>query len=264
MIDVRYTEAPARRAELLRRLENDGYVASASVAAEFGVSEMTIRRDLRQLDLEGLARRVVGGASRTQGGTAFEDRDATAAAAKRAIAALAAEVVARLAGPDPVIALDAGTTVAPLVGHLPSGTTVVSHSAPVIAACIDRGDLPLIALGGEYQPRTRAFGGSGTRAALETLAVDVAVLSATAVTDSGILCAVDVDADVKRAMATSAAHTVLLADHTKLAARAPIRVGPLDLVELLVTDDRAPAERLRAVRAAGVDVVVAETAEAHA
>lgn len=254
---MRYTEAPTRRLELLRRLEQDGYVASAAAADEFGVSEMTIRRDLRQLDLEGLARRVVGGASRAQSGEPFEDRDASASLAKQAIAERAAEVVVRLAGPDAVVALDAGTTVAPIVAHLPAGTTVVTHSAPVIAAVIERGDLPLVALGGEYQARTRAFGGSTTRSALDTLVVDVAVLSATAVTPSGVLCAVDVDAEVKRAMAASAASTVLLADHAKFAARAPIRVGPLDVVDVLVTDDGAPRDRVAALTAAGVEVVIA-------
>ena len=60
---VRYTDAPARREELLRRLSVEGYVSSSRVAEELGVSEMTIRRDLRQLEADGLARRVVGGAS---------------------------------------------------------------------------------------------------------------------------------------------------------------------------------------------------------
>ena len=57
---VRYTDAPARRDELLRRLATEGYLSSSRVAEELGVSEMTIRRDLRQLAAEGLARRVVG------------------------------------------------------------------------------------------------------------------------------------------------------------------------------------------------------------
>ncbi|WP_186317656.1 DeoR/GlpR family DNA-binding transcription regulator [Curtobacterium sp. 9128] len=261
---MRYTEAPARRLELLRRLESDGYVASAVAAEEFGVSEMTIRRDLRQLDLEGLARRVVGGASRTLSGEAFEDRDASATVAKQSIAELAADVLLRLTGPEPVVALDAGTTVAPIVAFLPAGTTVVSHSAPVIAAAIERGDLPVVALGGEYHPRTRAFGGSATRAALETLALDVAVLSATAVTPAGVLCAVDVDADVKRAMAAGAERCVLLADHAKFAARAPIRVGPLDLVDVLVTDADATDDQVGPLRAAGLEVLRAPASGAPA
>src|SRR3954469_1814060 len=106
---VRYTEAPARRAELLRRLGSEGYVSSAALAEEFGVSEMTIRRDLRQLHSEGHARRVTGGASLPTGGmrgTSFEERDLSAAAEKAAIAAACAE---QLAGAG-TVALDAGTT----------------------------------------------------------------------------------------------------------------------------------------------------------
>ena len=134
---MRYTEAPARRAELLRRLGSEGYVSSAALAEEFGVSEMTIRRDLRQLHSEGHARRVTGGASLPAGGqrgASFEERDLSAAAEKAAIAAACAE---HLAGVD-TVALDAGTTVAGVAALLDPGTTVVSHSMPVLATCTER------------------------------------------------------------------------------------------------------------------------------
>jgi DeoR/GlpR family transcriptional regulator of sugar metabolism len=151
---VRYTEAPARREELLRRLSVDGYVSSASVAEEFGVSEMTIRRDLRQLHLDGHARRVAGGASLPSGisrGTPFEERDRQASLEKSAIAGLCAELL-RGAG---TVAFDAGTTAATVAALLDGGVTVVSHSVPVIAVCSDRDDIELIGLGGRYDRTTR-------------------------------------------------------------------------------------------------------------
>lgn len=251
---MRYTEAPARRDELLRRLEAHGYVSSARLAAELGVSEMTIRRDLRQLHLAGLASRVLGGASLPGGrGTPFEERDKAGAADKRAIAAAC---VPLLVGAG-TVALDAGTTVAPLAGLVQAGTMVISHSVPVIDACSRRTDVGLIGVGGLYQPDTRAFAGPPARAALEQLSADVAVLSATAVDASGVLCTNPLDAEIKRAMAGISARTVLLVDHTKLPARAPIRIGPLTLVDTIVTDAYAPAVVLDEFRAAGVQVVVA-------
>jgi len=251
---VRYTEAPARRSELLRRLESNGYVSSARLAAELGVSEMTIRRDLRQLHVAGLASRVLGGASLPGGrGTPFEERDRAGAADKRAIVAACVPLLAD-AG---TIALDAGTTVAPLASLVQAGSTVVSHSVPVIDACSARDDVGLIGVGGLYQPDTRAFAGPAARAALEQLSVDVAVLSATAVDASGVLCANPLDAEIKRVLAGVSARTVLLVDHTKLGARAPIRVGALTLVDTLVTDASAPTVVLDELRGAGIQVVVA-------
>ncbi len=254
MSAVRYTEAPARREELARRLRAEGYLGSATVARDLGVSEMTIRRDLRQLELDGLARRVVGGARLADGaGIPFEERTRTGAWQKRSIAARAVEVL----GAASTVALDAGTTVAPLGALLPAGTTVVTHSVPAITACAGRDDLELISLGGVYQTETRAFAGPTTRAGLEALSVDVAVLSTTAIDDVGVLCASVLDAEIKRGMSAIARRTVLLADSSKFRARASIRFGALSMIDTLVTDAEVTDEELERMRAAGIEVVVA-------
>jgi DeoR/GlpR family transcriptional regulator of sugar metabolism len=251
---VRYTEAPARRDELLRRLATEGYVSSARLADDLGVSEMTIRRDLRQLALEGLARRIPGGASLPHlgHGLPFEERDRSGSAEKRAIASACLPLLDGAA----TIALDAGTTVAPLAGLVRPGVTVLTHSAPVIASATSRDDLELIAVGGVYQRETRSFAGAGARRAIADYSVDVAVLSATAVDASGVLCANSLDAELKQELARVSAVTVLLVDHSKLGARAPIRFGALDLIDILVTDDGADPDDLRQLTEAGVRVVV--------
>jgi DeoR/GlpR family transcriptional regulator of sugar metabolism len=233
-------------------------VSSAQIADELGVSEMTIRRDLRQLALEGLARRVGGGATLLPADAAapFEERDRSAADAKSAIARACAALISEAS----TIALDAGTTVAGLAPLLPSGVTAVSHSVPIITACTARDDLELIAVGGSYRHDTRSFAGSIARAALATVAVDIAVLSATAIDRRSVMCANTLDAEIKQGMASIAGTTVLVADHTKLGARAPIRFGALDLVDIVVTDSLAPTEITDAIAEAGVRVVVAQAA----
>jgi DeoR/GlpR family transcriptional regulator of sugar metabolism len=252
---VRYTEAPARRDELLRRLAAEGYVSSSRLAADLGVSEMTIRRDLRQLAADGHARRVPGGASLlgTANGAPFEVRDQVGGAEKRSIATACLALLTDAA----TVALDAGTTVAPLAQLVAAGTMVVTHSAPIISACIDRDDIELIAVGGEYQRQTRSFAGPVARHCLDTLSVDVAVLSATAVDASGILCANTVDAEMKQGMAAIARTRILLIDHSKFGARAPIRVGRLDLVDVIVTDNAVDRDAVARLVAAGVRVVIA-------
>jgi DeoR/GlpR family transcriptional regulator of sugar metabolism len=252
---VRYTEAPARRGELLRRLSAEGYVSSARLADEFGVSEMTIRRDLRQLALDGQARRVIGGASLPDlgHGLPFEERDRSGSAEKRAIAAACLPLLDGAA----VIALDAGTTVAPLAALLRPGVTVLTHSAPVIAAATQRDDIELIGIGGVYQRETRSFAGSAARRTIAEHSIDVAVLSATAVDSTGVLCANALDAELKQELARAARTTILLVDHSKLGARAPIRFGPLDLIEVIVTDAAAEPDDLIFLAAAGIRVVLA-------
>ncbi len=260
---MRYTDAPARREELLRRLARDGYVSSQRAAAELGVSEMTIRRDLARLHDDGLARRVTGGASLPGGtgpgqpagaaATPFDQRSRAGAAEKRAIARACA---AYLAGTS-TISLDAGSTVAALARQLAPGSAVVTHSVPVMALCAEREDLDLIGLGGAYQPATRSFAGPATRAALADLAVDVAVLSATGVDAAGAYSTSALDAEVKQALRACARRVVLLVDHSKIGVTAAIRFTSLTGVDVVVTDEGVAPDDLATLRAGGPEVVVA-------
>jgi DeoR family fructose operon transcriptional repressor len=252
---MRYTGAPQRRAELLRRVGAAGYLSSAAVAAELGVSEMTIRRDLRELAAQGLVNRVAGGASALVApGAPFEARRSAAPVEKLAVARAAAGLL----DDAHVVGLDAGTTVTELAGLLPGGLTVATHSVPVITTCAERDDLELIALGGSYHAKTRSFSGPITRAALSQLALDVAVLSAAAAGPAGVYSADVWDADTKQVMAGVADRLVLLLDSGKLGRRAPIRFLDLDLFDTVVVDSGVSTEHLATLRAAGPEVVVAE------
>lgn len=256
---MRYTEAPTRRAELLRRLSAEGYVSSGEVADELGVSDVTIRRDLHRLEREGLARRVAGGASVPTTGiptdsdaVPFDERDQSGAAQKRAIADLAARVLA-----GPTLALDAGTTIAAFAAALPAGVTVITHSVPVVTLLVDRDDIDLICIGGSYQRQSRSFAGASAEASLDDLSADIAVLSATALDQRGIASANAMDAPMKRALAGIAGQVVVLAESRKIGVRAPIRVGPLSLVDTVITDDGVTESQLALLRDAGIDVLVA-------
>jgi DeoR/GlpR family transcriptional regulator of sugar metabolism len=240
---------------VLRHLIAERYISSARTALELGVSEMTIRRDLQQLEVEGHAVRVVGGARLAAGGTGvpFGERDQLQAAGKLAIARVASEF---LAGAS-VIGIDAGTTVVPLALQVNAGTTIVTHSAPVLSAAWSRNDIDLIALGGVYQPETRSFAGPATQESLSALSLDVAVLSATAVDADAAMCANAFDAQVKQAFARAAQSTLLLVDSSKLGQRAPIRFASLDRVATIITDAGASAEHLAMLRSGSVKVIVA-------
>jgi DeoR family fructose operon transcriptional repressor len=231
---VRYTDAPARRQQLLDRLAASGYVGSAEVAAELGVSEMTIRRDLQRLADDGIARRVPGGASLPGVRTAetFEIRSGSARSVKRGLA----KAAVGLLGDAGTVALDAGTTVAELADLLPEGVGVVSHSLPVVTACAAAGGREVVALGGFYEPSTRSFTGPTTWNAVRELTVDVAVLSCTALDDRGVYSASPVDAEIKRALIEVADRVVVLADRDKVGGRAAVRFASPESVDVVVTD----------------------------
>jgi len=234
---MRYRQADARRTEILRVAARTGYVASAELAGALGVSEMTVRRDIEKLAAEGALERVLGGAWLP--GTArpsFGVRDAQASDAKRAIARLAASLLA-----PGTIGLDTGTTVALVVPALPSDSWVVTHSVPVIHAVEERDDLDLIVVGGVYKRTTRSFVGPAVLHALEGLALDVAVISVAAIDDGWLLGGDSLDAAVKRALIAAARRVIVVADASKIGARAPIRLARLDAVDDIVTDSAGAA-----------------------
>lgn len=253
---MRYTAAPDRRQEVVDRLAASGYVSSATLAGELGVSEMTIRRDLRQLEHEGVVRRVPGGAALpVGGGQAFDERSEREVDTKAAIARAAAAAL----GDAVTVALDAGTTIVHVAPLLSPTVTVVTHSIPVMAACADRGDLGLLGLGGTYQSATRSFAGPATRTVAEQLDLDVALLSAVAVGPDGLYCANPLDAETKQLLALAARRVVVLVDHTKFDARAPLRFMTWAQIDAVVTDERASAETLTWLRASVGEVIIAGT-----
>ncbi|MCM3658260.1 DeoR/GlpR family DNA-binding transcription regulator [Agromyces mediolanus] len=248
---MRYTRAEERRAEVERILAEEGYASSTEVAERLGVSTMTIRRDLQQLEESGRAQRVAGGATIAIRGLPFERRSGAEAAQKRRLAAMAAAEI----GDAAMVALDAGTTVAGIAPLL-EDATIVTHSLPVITAVAGRVGT-LVALGGLFQPDTRAFAGPMAEQAALEVHCDIAVLSATGVTGDALWGTNALDASLKRVLASIADRVLVVADGTKLGARAPLRICETELVDLLLTDDRADPAVCDALRARGIDVRIA-------
>ncbi|MDQ3403384.1 MAG: DeoR/GlpR family DNA-binding transcription regulator [Actinomycetota bacterium] len=234
---MRYSQAPVRRAEILRELSAEGHVSVNRLSGRWAVSEMTIRRDLHELAGQGLLRLVRGGARphRPQDrGLPFPHRTRSNLAAKRAIAVYAAGHL----HPEATIALDSGTTVVELARSIPANLplTVITHSLAAMAILAGRPEIRLIGLGGVYNERTRSFGGPDTRRALRGLRADVLFLAASAVNRDGIACATPWDADTKRALLDVAVRVVVPADATKFRAAAPVAICGLDRVDVLITD----------------------------
>jgi DeoR/GlpR family transcriptional regulator of sugar metabolism len=255
--ELRYTSAPERREEILRRLRETGYVSAPDLGAELAVSERTIRRDLQKLAELGQAELVYGGALAPGGTTPrapFGVRSQARAEQKRAIA----ELALRFVEPGATVGLDAGTTTLGLARLLPADqdVTVVTHSLPAMAVLGERSGTHLIGLGGLHHAPTRAFAGPDTVAAIGRLRLHTFFLAASGLGDAGAYCATPLDAEVKRAFIAVADHVVLLADAAKLRQTAPVPVCGYADVDAFVTDD-AITEAERAALPPGTRLLVA-------
>lgn len=255
---LRYSSAPARRERILELVREASFVSASELGGMLGVSDMTIRRDIRMLADHGLVRAVHGGASRVPdptGGTDFHLRSMQQRDEKRRIAAAAL----RFVQPDTTIALDAGTTALELARLLtgPMRLAVVTSSLPAMVILGDRPGIEVVGLGGILHPESQAFAGPATLAALRHLRVNQLFLAASAIGRGALWCGNAWDAETKRGLITIADEVIVLADATKFGVTAMTRVALLSSAQMLIVDDGITDDQRREVEAEGVRVVIA-------
>lgn len=254
---LRYRDAPGRRAAILDRLRSTGYLTISEVADHLGVSEMTARRDVKRMDEDGEVLSVRGGLRLPPDDTSGSEYTWRASAdteAKAAVGTAAVECVR----PDDVIAVDAGTTAFQLAAHLPPSFagTVVTHSVPVIDLMMDRPEVKAIALGGDVYRPSRALVGSATLEVARGLRVRTFYLGAAAVDERGIYAAADVERNVKHTLMDIADRVVLLIDHHKFGATAPVLLCGWERLAAVVTDQTPPPAIAERLERDGVELVL--------
>ena len=147
-------DAKTRRDRIERRVRTQREIGYAELAAEFDVSEMTIRRDIEALEMLGVVRRVVGGAIALKGKDSepsFETRVANAAEEKRHIAVAVADLI----GSKETLIIDSGSTALAVAKALKGrqlGLTVVTPSLLVALELIDEPGATVVLTGGELRP----------------------------------------------------------------------------------------------------------------
>lgn len=205
-------------------------------------SEVTVRRDVRALEAEGLLDRRHGGAVLPGGFTresGFPQKSHLATAEKTAIADLAAGLVEE----GEAIVVGAGTTTQELARRLARvpGLTVVTNSLLVAQALAHANRVEVVMTGGTLRGSNYALVGSGAEQSLQGLRVSRAFISGSGLTaERGLSTSNMLSASVDRALVQAAAEVVVLADHTKLGTDTMFQTVPTDLITRLVTDEPPP------------------------
>ncbi len=231
----------------------------AELARRYGVSEMTIRRDLEHLERKGLVRRVHGGAV-PAGPRGTEPPYAVRALRRQAAKQAVGRHVAALVEPGETVLIDAGTTTVEVARALADRErlTVVALSLQVTTLLADRPGIRLLTPGGEPRPGELMYVGEITRRTLEELRFDTYVMSIGGITvEDGLTEFCLDDTAVKRAALASSRRVILAADSSKVGQVAFSRVAGLDAVDLLVTDAALAAEDRDRLAEAGLRVEIA-------
>lgn len=223
-----------RLAWLGAQLDNRGAVRIGPAAQKLGVSEMTIRRDLLELEGLGVARRVRGGAVAV-GPVSFEGRRQTRSRAKSRIAAKLRPLVPA----NGAIGMDSSSTVLQLAGLLDRARDliVVTNGRDTFGALLGKPGMTPLLTGGTLETHTGSLIGPVACAGARSVMLNRLFVSAAATDpDHGSSETTIGDAEVKRAMASMAGDIVLAVDATKLGTRALAPALAWEKVTLLVTD----------------------------
>jgi DeoR family fructose operon transcriptional repressor len=236
-----------RLRRLTAQLEAAGAVSIPEAATELGVSEMTIRRDLAELEERGAARRVRGGAVPI-GPQTFAERHGARARAKGQIANKLLDVVPATGA----IALDASSTVMRLGASITGARdlTVITNGPDTFSALQGRTGVAALLTGGGLDPATGSLVGPiACRTAMQ-FTVDVFITSAAGIdARAGATEATLEDAEVKRAFAAGAREVVLAVDTSKLDRRGMAVALDWEEIDVLVTEVDARDTRLDPYRA---------------
>jgi DeoR/GlpR family transcriptional regulator of sugar metabolism len=244
-----------RKEYILKVLKETGQVVAKSMSEELGLSEDTIRRDLRELASEGRLQRVHGGALPSSPAVVdVAGRQLLATDAKAAIGRAAVKLVR----PGQVVILDGGTTTLQLAQHLPLElhATVVTHSPTIAVALVDHPHIEVVLIGGRLFKHSVVTVGAAAAEAIARIRADVYFMGVTGIHPQAGLSTGDLEeSHIKRALIASAAETYVLISAEKLNAASPYVIASLGEIDGMIVEPGIKAAALKSYQRAGLTIV---------
>ena len=256
--------ARERQEHIARIVEEHGRVLVADLAAQFGVSTVTIRKDLFVLEGEHRLVRTHGGAiarDRSRPELAFDIRERLQPDEKLRIGAAAAALVQD----GDSIVMDASTTALSVAGHLKarggwSQLTVLTNGLRLASELAGHPGITVLILGGRVRWEALSVVGQLGDGLFSRINVQKAFLGAAGFTlDSGMADATEEEAQIKRSMVSAAREVIAIVDHTKWERAAFATFCTTDQISLVITDERAPDAMVRALADRGIEVLFASS-----
>ncbi|MCI9866916.1 DeoR/GlpR transcriptional regulator [Rhizobium skierniewicense] len=244
-----------RRSLIQKVLRETGRIVAKDFSQELGVSEDTIRRDLRELASEGLLQRVHGGALPASAATAdFSDRERMGILAKVSLAKAAVKLISA----GQIIFLDGGTTNVQLARHLPHeiALTVVTHSPSIAVELANHPLVQVEIIGGRLFKHSVVAMGATTLDAIENVRIDAYFMGVTGLhPDTGATTGDHEEAALKRRICRQSSETFIMATKEKLGAASAYRIVPLSAVSSVITETDIPDELAKGFETSQVNII---------
>ena len=250
-----------RRRKILDLVEQRGQITVRDLASQFSVSAVTVRSDLDALGAAGSVVRSHGGAVRQLEATRdyplrFKE------SLHRAEKAQIGKAAAGLVQPGEVIILDSGTTTTEVARQLKvraiHGITVITNAMNVISELLDAPGISVIGIGGVLRPVSLSFVGPPAEAMLKDLHADRLFLGVDGFDlEYGPSTPDVLEAHLNGMLMKVAKEITVVADFSKLGRRSVSRIGSIEQIHRLITDNKAPQEFIKTLRARGIEVMQA-------
>lgn len=249
-----------RRNRILNLVRAEGVVRVNDLSETLDVSEITIRRDLEQLEVEGLLERTHGGAifnQRIRLEPLYSEKHRTHQVEKRQIGAAAAALVAA----GDTLLVNSGSTTLQLFHHLalkPDIKVITSNMSAFLE--VQGAALELLLVGGSYRAQSNSLVGPLALLSLQQVFAEKCFIGVDGVSlKHGMTTPNLQEAEVARTMIErTRGQVIILADHSKIGVVADFVSAPLEKVDILVTDAGIHPEYADELRVLGVEVIVAE------
>jgi len=245
-----------RHSKIIQLLETSSFISVTKLSQIFDVSEMTIRRDLNQLEKDDLVKRVFGGVVSKETSTeepSYNEREQKAKEEKSYIANLASDFVID----NTIIGVDCGSTCVELVKYLMNRKlTIVTNSLRIMELCMDAPDINVIVPPGKLRKSEGSLIGSQTVKFFDDIHLDQSFIGVGGVDiDFGCSDYSFEDVEVKRAMINCSDEILVLADINKLGKKTCSRICNIADVDILITSKDLSDDYKNQLTTAGVNFI---------
>lgn len=254
--------ARVRHLNILNILRESPTESIKDLAARLNISQSTIRRDLDELEAQGLVRRVFGGAileKQNWSEPPFELRETLHSKEKDKISCAAAGLILD----SDIVFIDGGTTTQFMVPYLSTkkNVTIVTCGLNVAYELNRLENITTFVVGGELHTDSHSISGALAVAMLDIykFRFSKAFIAASAVSaEHGLTNRILDRIPLKQKAMSVSQQTIILADGSKIGTVALGQIAPINEISTLVTDASAPKQAVDAIRAKGVDVHIAD------
>ncbi len=247
-----------RRQHILSLIQNHGRALVGELSRTLSISQITIRKDLDNLQSKGLIQRTHGGALRLQSGALFDpslqEKQKQHSKEKQRIAAAAVKMVQE----GQCVMLDSGTTTTAVAHALKrfSQLTVITNAVN-IAADLAGTDFEVILIGGTLRKTSFSLVGPLAEGVLEEMHADILFLGVDGFDlEIGLTTPNLLESRVNRAMVKAAGQVVAVCDSTKFNRRSLSRIVPLSAIHCVITDNGLPERIAEALSSQNMEVIL--------